>query len=633
LSYQSLYRRWRPMQFSEVVGQEHITRTLQNAIARHNVSHAYLFCGPRGTGKTTVAKILARAANCNNLTMAEPCGECDSCQQILTGSSMDVFELDAASNRGIDEVRDLRERTRYAPSEGQNNVYIIDEVHMLTQEAFNALLKTLEEPPSGVLFILATTEPYKLPSTVVSRCQRLDFRLLTASEVKERLKEIASVEEWNYEEEAIALIAQLSEGAIRDALGLLEQACAFGEGHVTAEMVYTLAGLAREETVKQMVEALAEEDIVKGLKVIRDVTFGGKDLYLFLKEQILFLKQLLVAQAAGPDVIEEQRYRESALEYKDRFHRNSLLEMISILHQASGEIRFTEHAHFILEIAFLNLLRAAKAASDGVSESLEEKAEKIEDSRAFKKERKDNGDLSSSEQTGHEDHQNLGERKESNFYEDDDPPGEEVSNNEDEAVSSTEQGEPATTEKMWALILESFQKDQSTLALLQSLRVKKMENNIFYVSCEQNKYHFIKKMFADSSKRRYIEKEASEVAGKDIRLMLVSSDGQENDNSELNSESGKVQLEKNVEESNAEKPHLEKTLQEDNQSKEVGEPEENSLPYDDLLEGQSEQLETKDEDVNNKNDNESSRNFQHDEVIIKEALRLFEGSEIIENEN
>lgn len=626
------------MQFSEVVGQEHITRTLQNAIARYNVSHAYLFCGPRGTGKTTVAKILARAANCKNLSLSEPCGKCDSCQQILTGSSMDVFELDAASNRGIDEVRELREKTRYAPSEGKNSVYIIDEVHMLTQEAFNALLKTLEEPPSGVLFVLATTEPYKLPSTVVSRCQRLDFRLLTASEVKERLKEIANVEGWGYEEEAVALIAQLSEGAIRDALGLLEQACAFGEGHVNAEMVYTLAGLAREETVKQMVEALAEEDIVKGLNVIRDVTFGGKDLYLFLKEQILFFKQLLVAQAAGPDVIDEQRYREPALEYKDRFNRNSILEMISILHQAIGEIRYAEHAHFILEIAFLNLLKTAKVDTYDVSKSLEEKAERFEEGREYRKERKDEGNFSISEQANHEDHEKLGEKKENNFHEDDDSTSAETSTDKDGeegAVSFTDQDEPATAEKMWALILESFQKDQSTLALLQSLQVKKLENNILYLSCERNKYHFIEKMFADLSKRRYIEKEASEAVGKEIRLMLTQSDEQEHEISELNKETEKTNLKKanNVEKSNAEKPDIEEPLQEDNQTQSLSEPEENSLPCDDALQEPSEQPETHGEDVNNKNENESSRNLQHDEVIIKEALRLFEGSEIIENDN
>ncbi|NLK51426.1 MAG: DNA polymerase III subunit gamma/tau [Syntrophomonadaceae bacterium] len=257
MSYVALYREWRPQNFQNVVGQTHVTRTLLNALQQGRISHAYLFCGPRGTGKTSVAKILAKAVNCSEAQEGEPCNQCVSCRAIVEGSSLDVLEIDAASNRGIDEIRELRERVQYAPSGGRFRVYIIDEVHMLTTEAFNALLKTLEEPPSHVIFVLATTEAHKVPATILSRCQRFDFRRITPAELIERLKLVAEHQQIEISEEAIMAIVRAAEGGLRDALSLLDQCIGFATNAITLEEVNQVLGTVSEEFLRQAIDGLA----------------------------------------------------------------------------------------------------------------------------------------------------------------------------------------------------------------------------------------------------------------------------------------------------------------------------------------------------------------------------------------
>ncbi len=537
MSYRSLYRRWRPLKFNQIVGQEHITRTLQNALLRGNVSHAYLFCGPRGTGKTTVAKIIARAVNCPNLSQeAEPCGECSSCRQIMEGSSMDVQELDAASNRGIDEVRDLREKTRYVATQGQYKVYIIDEVHMLTHEAFNALLKTLEEPPPGVIFILATTDPSRLPSTVISRCQRLDFRLLTSEEIKERMAEVARKEDWPFEEEALRLIARLSEGAMRDALGLLEQAHALGEGKVMAENVYILTGLAREEAVGRVVEALVKEDIVGGLAAAREIAFGGKDLYLFLKEQIIFFKQLLVVQSAGLEALEDKRYEKYLKQYSNIFSDDVLLEMISLLHETTGEIRFAEHAFFILETLFLNMLKVAKSnAMDKSMRRLIQRIEKLEkgsvNAGAEQKSSDPDADLQEVEKNGKmaADVETAGEIAVEKL-----PRADEKEKVTPSSGGISSGGDPLSSAgKLHAAIvglLREKKKGISTLTLLEMVHPVSLTRGVLTLSYDSN-LDFLKGKLTEPGRLRLLEGVAAQLAGRKIRIKLEprisSRDGEE----------------------------------------------------------------------------------------------------------
>ena len=360
-SYTALYRHYRPQLFSEVVGQEHVTRTLQNALEKDRVAHAYLFCGLRGTGKTTMAKLLARALNCMEGVNREPCNKCRSCLEVLEGRNMDVFEIDAASNRGIDEIRELREKARYASAQNRYKVYIVDEVHMLTNEAFNALLKILEEPPSKVIFILATTEIYKLPLTVVSRCQRFDFHLLEAGQIVGRLQHVASGIDFQVEEETLYLLARQSEGSMRDALGFLEQCRAYGGEQITYNEALEILGLAGPEVIYGLLQAVIEDNISAGLTIVAEVVGQGRDLQRFLRELILYLRRLILLQS-GSD--EERTLRDVSglkpylLKHRGNFNGPVLLEMLEILQELHYQLRGASQPQFLLELAFLRMTRA-----------------------------------------------------------------------------------------------------------------------------------------------------------------------------------------------------------------------------------------------------------------------------------
>lgn len=299
----ALYRQWRPQTFAGVVGQEHVTRTLKNALAKGKVVHAYLFAGPRGTGKTSTARILAKALNCLAGPAPEPCNACSQCAAITAGSALDVLELDAASRRGIDEMRELRERVKLAPVAARYKVYIIDEAHMLTTEAANALLKTLEEPPPGVVFVLATTEPHKMPATILSRCQRFDFHRLQSQLIRAHLEQVVGELPGRVTPAALELIARAAEGSMRDALSILDQVLSLGEGEVDEDTVADLLGKVRLGALTRMVELLREGDAAGALRLILEVDTAGKDIGFFIRDLLALLREeLLRAVGRGEPV-------------------------------------------------------------------------------------------------------------------------------------------------------------------------------------------------------------------------------------------------------------------------------------------------------------------------------------------
>jgi DNA polymerase-3 subunit gamma/tau len=311
---QALYRKWRAQSFAELAGQEPVTRTLRNAIAANRTTHAYLFCGPRGTGKTSTGRILAKALNCLNPREGEPCNACRLCEAVNEGRLIDLIEIDAASNRGIDEIRDLREKVRFAPTEARRKVYIIDEVHMLTEPAFNALLKTLEEPPEHVVFILATTEAHKLPATIVSRCQRFDFRRIPTDAALAKLRTIATAEGIAIDDAALGLIVRASGGSLRDAENLLDQAVSYYGPEIAVRDLAEMLGLGDDERARAFVRAALERDLVGGLRVLHDAASEGVDLRQFNRQVVETLRRVVLLQAGAGDLIDASDPEREALD-------------------------------------------------------------------------------------------------------------------------------------------------------------------------------------------------------------------------------------------------------------------------------------------------------------------------------
>ena len=356
MSYKALYRKYRPQSFADVSDQEHITRTLKNALKEGKVSHAYLFSGPRGVGKTSVAKIFAKAVNCTHNMSGEPCNECDICNGITDGSISDVVEIDAASNNGVDEIRDLRDKVKYLPSQCRYKVYIIDEVHMLTTAAFNALLKTLEEPPKHVIFILCTTEPQKVPATIQSRCQRFEFHLIGREEIEARIKEVARYEYIQIDDEAIKTIAEVSEGGMRDALSLLDQAEAYSkESHITLDDVLQVSGKLSNDILINLATSIQNGNALDAITTLDALLKIGKEIPKIMNGLVVFYKDILVIKNVKPDLMKVGYNSEAFRNLVQNITNKNIYQNIDILVEAISEMRYAENQRLYTEIAFIKM--------------------------------------------------------------------------------------------------------------------------------------------------------------------------------------------------------------------------------------------------------------------------------------
>ena len=355
MAYKALYRQWRPRDFEGLVGQEHVSVTLKNAITSGRISHAYLFTGPRGTGKTSTAKVLAKALNCEEGPTATPCNRCRSCELINEGAAMDVYEIDAASNRGIDEIRDLRENVKFSPAQSRYKIYIIDEVHMLTNEAFNALLKTLEEPPAHVVFVLATTEPHRIPATILSRCQRYDFRRVGVRELTDHLTHIARESGIQATPEALRLIALQSDGGVRDAVSILDQCSVLGNDGVTEKEVRDLLGLVGQEAVYRLYAAVAESDGAAGLAVLEEQMALGKDARQLLIELAGYCRSLMLFRASpNLDSPVLSAYGRDRLDADSRrLSHAQLVRLVELFYEAANNSRWSVDPRITAEMALL----------------------------------------------------------------------------------------------------------------------------------------------------------------------------------------------------------------------------------------------------------------------------------------
>ena len=354
MAYVALYRAYRPQTFKEVCGQEHIVHTLKNAIINNKVAHAYLFCGPRGTGKTTIAKIMAKAMNCPNQEDGEPCNECDICKGINKGMITDIVEIDAASNNGVDEIREIRDKVKYLPSEGKYKVYIIDEVHMLSTGAFNALLKTLEEPPMHVIFILATTEPQKIPATILSRCQRFDFRGVSNKEIMERINFIAKEENIIIEQDAVRLIAECAEGGMRDALSLLDEAISYSSDKVCAKDVYQVSGSVDLDNIIKLSECILSKDAANTLKALEAIVELGKEIPKICNDLIAFYRDMLLYKSdhkADKGIYENPAF----ITLSRKTSNQKLYFYLNVLNEAQNNMKFTNQKRTYLELALVKM--------------------------------------------------------------------------------------------------------------------------------------------------------------------------------------------------------------------------------------------------------------------------------------
>ncbi|XMB86234.1 DNA polymerase III subunit gamma/tau [Mycoplasmatota bacterium WC44] len=379
MSYKALYRAYRPRKFNEVAGQLHVTKTFQNALRNNRITHAYLFSGPRGTGKTSIAKIISNTVNCLNFPISEPCGVCDNCLSIKKGMYNDIIEIDAASNNGVDEIREIRDKVKYTPSQGKYKVYIIDEVHMLSIGAFNALLKTLEEPPSHVIFILATTEPHKIPATIHSRCQRFDFKEISLKDIRKRLKIIIDKEDIKVSLEAIDAIAEAAEGGMRDALSLLDQAISYSEDIVEDSDVHAVAGTVSDLMIINIFKNISNNNVVNALNIIEELIENGKEIHRINHQMIIFLKDLLVFKNVSGDNFKKTVFgHQEFIDLAETVTNEMIFFYVECLSKSQNDMRFTNNPRTYLELTLIKMTDTVQQGESALYQRIEALEKKIE---------------------------------------------------------------------------------------------------------------------------------------------------------------------------------------------------------------------------------------------------------------
>ena len=392
MEYLALYRKYRPIRFSDISGQDNIVKIIHNSIVNNKISHAYLLCGPRGTGKTTMAKLIARMVNCENLIDGEPCGKCNSCLSINNNSNDDIIEMDAASNNGVDEIREIRDKVNLVPSISKYKVYIIDEVHMLSTGAFNALLKTLEEPPKHVIFILATTEEQKIPLTIASRCQKYNFTKLTVDNIVKRLKEIIMAEKLTVNDEVLTEIARFSDGGMRDAINMLDQLVSSVSGEITINNVYEINGILSFTDICDFLIMLSDGNLSNILNFVDKVESGGKDLVKLLEEILLIIKDVLIFKNC-PDLIVDNLKKPNIQKLGDLYNEEFIYYFVNSVDELIGKIKFSSHPTVLVQVFFVNLVNYYKNLNDKLGNKIisgkyfpkiiEEKNQTIEDKNYF----------------------------------------------------------------------------------------------------------------------------------------------------------------------------------------------------------------------------------------------------------
>lgn len=517
--HKALYREYRPQKFSDVVGQEHIIRTLKNEIMSGNIAHAYMFSGTRGTGKTTAAKIFARAVNCLNPKDGEPCNECESCKSILNDSTVDIFEIDAASNNSVDDVREIRESVKYTPANSKYKVYIIDEAHMLSKGASNALLKTIEEPPEYVVFIFATTEPNKMIPTVLSRCQRFDFKRITVEEMKERMRYICSKEGVEVEEDALSVIARNSQGALRDALSILDRCILFGDKHLKYEDVVEILGIVNVDEIFGLADDIITHNVAAALKKIDSFISSGKDIEILSSELLEHMRNLMICLAAGDSAKEIISVSDDEFDRMKKSIENTdidnVIRIINILSEIQNNLKYATDKRTIFEVG---IIKTIKPTYDTNKEALEERVKYLE--KVI-----ESGNITvSARKTEFLDGEDVFDEAEEEVVK---PKKSKTSRSKSSSKKSKKYEEMKSEdlkkiERLWDKILDKMKQDRKmpVRAMLLEKKSLKEHNGVLYIIFGE-KFAFAKKSLSDHGNSEYIESVVKDIVHKNFSVKVI----------------------------------------------------------------------------------------------------------------